>query len=37
MRLNVRQRLGTLDMSSKRIENSLSKLCGIIEESSGRL
>jgi hypothetical protein len=33
---NVRQRLGNLEMSSKRIEDSLSKLCEIVEQSSGR-
>jgi hypothetical protein len=34
---NFRQRLGALETSSKRIEDSLSKLCGIMEESTGRL
>jgi hypothetical protein len=34
---NIRQRLETSEISSKRIENSLSKLCGLMEESSGRL
>jgi len=33
---NVRQRLGNLEISSKRIEDSLSKLCEIVEQSSGR-